>query len=293
MRSKIFYLLFSLLFISSIITAQNDDDWWEDDWHDNWSVNVFNSDSRPFIELNYGFSKFAHRAIGTNIFNDLGLAEIKLGYATQDNLDNKYLTEFEDTYFFISNSSKEVKFGNSAALIKPELWRFGFAKRDGYGYRSEILGFMPYHQGGVSWSRLNISSPDIRTFAPIETPFLDRFNNEFRFGTSNEAGVKLEFAEGFFSIDASYETSVIFPRYLIWKHLGSFIIESAAQKAVDSFVEEIMDASPAAGPIVNFLLKNGLSYAFFALKKDGMNWPFKTENPLTMEAFKVGLSFNF
>jgi len=61
----------------------------------------------------------------------------------------------------------------------------------------------------------------------------------------------------------------------------------------DYFVEEVMSSTPAAGPIVNFFLKNGLSFAFYQLKRTKMNWPFASAAPLTYEAFKVGVKFTF
>jgi hypothetical protein len=54
-----------------------------------------------------------------------------------------------------------------------------------------------------------------------------------------------------------------------------------------------MDSSPVAGPIMNFLLKGGYSYAFYKLKSEKMNWPFNTETPLTYETIKFGLTFSF
>lgn len=299
MRSKLLIFAASLLFLVSVTNAQTEDDWWEDDswgdgtWEAGFDINVFYADSRPFIEANYGFSQFDHNLIGNNIFGNLNSVELKLGYSSIDALSLANIVEFEDSYFFISNVSKQLDFNGNNTLIDPELWRFGFAKRDGYGYKNNFLSFMPYHQSGINWSRLKITAADVQTFHPAVQPVLERFNEEFRFGVTNEAGIKLEFGEGFFGVNAGYETAVIFPRYLIWKHLGSYIIESAAQKAIDSFVDEVMESSPAAGPIVNFLLKNGLSYAFYTMKKEDMNWPFKTEEPLTMETFKVGIAFNF
>ena len=126
----------------------------------------------------------------------------------------------------------------------------------------------------------------------MDKKILDRYDGAFRFGTASEGGVRIEIANTV-SLDAGFEASVIFPRHLFWKQLISFAIESGGQGAVDFFVDEVMDNSPAAGPIVNFVLKNALSYGFYLLKKDSMNWPFETEKPLTYETFKMGVSFTF
>ncbi|MFA7228081.1 MAG: hypothetical protein WC061_03515, partial [Melioribacteraceae bacterium] len=73
----------------------------------------------------------------------------------------------------------------------------------------------------------------------------------------------------------------------------SLIIEEGAKGILNHFIDKVADSSPYAAPIVNFFLKNGLSYAFFSLKKANMNWPFSTESPLTYETFKFGITFTF
>lgn len=299
MRKGLSALVIFVFMLSSVIMGQTDDDWWNDDswtgdeWEENFNLDIFNGVSTPFVEVNYGLSNVHNSVLGKNIFGDIYSAELKLGYSKIKPKEEPYLAYSKDKYFFVSNFSPNLNLDNNNSLIKPELWRFGFAERDGYAYTGEYFTLLPYHLGGINWTRLDLSSTDIRTYVPADRDVLNRFNSEFRYGTLNEAGVKLQFGDGFFGVNAGYETAVIFPRYLIWKHFGSFIIEQAAQKAVDEFVEEIMEHSPAAGPVMNFLLKNGLSYAFYQLKKDDMNWPFKTEAPLTIETYKVGLTVTF
>ena len=94
-------------------------------------------------------------------------------------------------------------------------------------------------------------------------------------------------------LNASYERSIVFRRHLFWKWLGSALIETAGQVAVDKFVDEIMDSTPCAGPIVSFVLKNALAYGAYELRMQKMNWPFKSEPPLSYDQFKVGINFVF
>jgi hypothetical protein len=121
---------------------------------------------------------------------------------------------------------------------------------------------------------------------------LNRYDKEFRFGTLVEGGVRFEAGQAV-SLNVGYEAAVIFPRHLFWKHLGSFVIEESGKGALEYFIERVMDSSPAAAPIINVILKSAYSYAFYALKKDNMNWPFNTETPLTYETFKFGVTFVF
>jgi hypothetical protein len=54
-----------------------------------------------------------------------------------------------------------------------------------------------------------------------------------------------------------------------------------------------VDVSPAAAPIVNFVLKNGLSYGMYQLRKEKMNYPFESEAPILNDTFKIGVTFIF
>jgi hypothetical protein len=62
---------------------------------------------------------------------------------------------------------------------------------------------------------------------------------------------------------------------------------------LDTFINEVFKSSPAAGPIVNFVLKNALAYGIYELRQEKMNWPFSSEAPLAFDQFKVGVTFIF
>jgi len=82
-------------------------------------------------------------------------------------------------------------------------------------------------------------------------------------------------------------------RHLFWKWLGSILIRDAGTAAITVFSEDILNRTSFLGPAIYFMLKNGLSYAFYNAMKYNMNWPFTTEAPLTFETFKVGVSVTF
>ena len=76
--------------------------------------------------------------------------------------------------------------------------------------------------------------------------------------------------------------------------MGSILIETLSQTGIDFLTEGvIIKASPTLTPIVYFLLKNGLSYFFYTLKQEDMNWPFNSKAPLTLEAVKIDLKITF
>lgn len=297
-KISLVFLIF-LTFISTNMEAQkrkSDEDserrtetrsrnWnWDWDWD-------FNQHSRPMIELDYGMGEPQHNKFGST-FSKVGMAELKLGYSSIDDYYDESILDFRERFFFASNISTDLKSKNNDPLIlDSDLWRFGFGWRTGYGYSLGAAALVPYVQYGLTWSKLSMKEfPDSTLHA--DTGILDQYNKSFRFGISTESGIKLEFAS-FIALHAAYETNVIFPRHLFWQQAGSFAVETIGISTIDYFVDEVIDSSPVAGPIINFLLKSGYMYAFYQLKKDKMNWPFDSGSPLTYEMFKVGATFIF
>jgi len=298
--SKKTFLIILLVIFSVKLFAQDDEykrDRWRDRWENKWDM--WNEDQRPFLEFNYGFGEPKHKKLNSD-FSETGLVEFKIGYSELEIYESDYILELDEKYLFASNISPDLKSGeNNITGFDADAWRFGFGNRSSYGYKLGEISILPYSQSDFTWTKIDVNNlPDV-TILPFPLPavvedaeILGRYNGTFRFGNSNSAGIKIEISE-FIGLNAEYETAVVYPRHLFWKQTGSFLIEQAGLQAVDYFVDEIMDRSPAAAPIVNFILRNSLSYAFYTLKRDDMNWPFKTETPLTYETVKFGLSFAF
>lgn len=298
--SKKSFLIILLVIFSANLFAQDDEykrDRWRDRWEKKWDM--WNENQRPFLEFNYGLGEPKHKKLNGTL-NEIGLAEFKIGYSKIEIYESDYILELDEKYLFASNISVDLKSSDEKfSGFNSDAWRFGLGNRSAYGYKLGEVSILPYSQSDFTWTKIDVNNfPDV-TILPFPLPavvedaeILGRYNGTFRFGNSNAAGIKIEFSE-FVGLSAEYETAVIYPRHLFWKQTGSFLIEQAGLQAVDYFIDEIMDRSPAAAPIVNFILRNGLSYAFYTLKKEDMNWPFKTETPLTYETVKFGLSFAF
>ena len=62
---------------------------------------------------------------------------------------------------------------------------------------------------------------------------------------------------------------------------------------VKFFINKIFKSSPAAGPVVNFLLKNALAYGIYELRQDEMNWPFPSAPPIALDNVKFGVTLTF
>jgi hypothetical protein len=293
-------LLFSVMLslISLIYVYPQDEDTTETD-NDNWShhnhhfnFNMFDYEftGNPTISANYGFSKNSIKNFNES-FAKPSLLEIKLGY-THERSTNKEenILNYNYKYFYVSNISVDIANSSSGSTdLKTDLWRFGFGRSAGYGYKLGSTAIIPYHSYSVEWSKLRTEDTPLDIDDKKTT---DLFNQTFRFGSSTEGGIKFQFIPNM-SIDAGYERSVIFPRHVFWAWTGSTAIEITGQWAIDKFVKEILNSSPYAVPVVNFILKNAFSYGFYELRHDKMNWPFDTASPLAYDQFKLGFTFVF
>lgn len=285
-------------------TSKTSDEWkwrWEDedkwDWKWSWDddFDFGFSKSRPAISLNYGLAQMDRKDVISD-FVKPNLLDLKLGYIKERQAfgkDDLVLLTYRNVY--VANESNKLAGNKTNGLeIESEMWRVGFERNRGYGYKlgenSSIILFNGYT---LNWSRVDFNYPLILTLTTnpdFET--LNMYDESFRFGTSGSGGISFKVINNLM-LDASYERSIIFQRHLFWKWAGSAIIESAAQGLLDKFIDEIFESSPYAGPVVSFVLKNALTYGVYELRKDKMNWPFKSESPLTYDQFKFGLTFIF
>jgi len=273
-------------------TAAEDTTWTEFHNH-HWRFDLFEDEfnGRPTIDLTYGLSKLSQNGLNGSFANP-NLMEVKLGYT---NLESSWraddILKYKFKYFLLSNISTNLSNGSSASnSYNTDLWRFGFGWASGYGYRlSSAVKIIPYYDYAIDWSQLQMKSDRIGS---NDKSITDLYNNSFRFGTSTEGGIKINILPQI-QIGAAYERSIIFPRHIFWKWVGSALVEAAGQWGIDSFVNKIMDHSPYAGPVVSFVLKNALSYGVYELRKEKMNWPFDSAAPLLYDQVKFGVTFVF
>ena len=274
-------------------TEANNDSWTHHHHHHyNFNFNPFNNEftGNPTITANYGFSK-----TGIKYFNESfakpNLVEVKLGYTHEGSTSEEdNILNYNFKYFYVGNISVDLTSNSTGSTdLKTDLWRFGFGRSTGYGYKLGSVSIIPYHTYSFEWSKLRMEDTPLNAEDKSTT---DLYNQAFRFGNSTEGGIKFQFIPNM-SIDAGYERSIIFPRHVFWAWAGGVAIEAAGQCGIDGFVNEILDSSPYAAPVVSFILKNALSYGLYELRHDEMNWPFDTASPLAYDQFKVRSDFRF
>ena len=242
------------------------------------------------ISFNYGFSQMSLKDLSAG-FEDPNMLELKIGYTSlKDSWGSEDIFRYNYRYLVVSNFSNKLA-GNSNENqgLKSSLWRIGFGRSTGFGYKIGSSAIIPYYTYSVDWSKLNMEDTPKSV---SDQKLLSLYDGTFRFGTGFEGGIRFQVIKPL-TVEAAYQRMIIFRRHLFWKWLGSIAIESAGQWLIDEFVDEVMDSSPYAVPVVNFVLKNALAFGAYQLRKDKMNWPFDSEPPLSYNQFKVGLTFVF
>jgi len=304
---KFTIFLILIFYLSSVLIIAQDDSNQKKHKHKLFDFNNFifwDGSHNPFIEINYGVGNIRSDNF-SDPFKEIGNLQIKLGHSTIDSYDESIL-EYDQNFLSLSTYSDRLKSSNTDNLIRTDSWQFGFGERTEYGYSFGKIALIPYSQRSITWTKLivtdnyyknvlanpgEILNPDKNSFDPFANA-LNRFNESFHFGTSAEGGINFQMGS-LVTIGAGYEFNTVYPRVQFWKAAGSLVLEETVQGLVSQFVDEIMDNSPTAGPIVSFFLKNGLAFAYYSLTKSDMNWPFVTEVPLTYETFKINLGFTF
>lgn len=281
-------------------STKSDEEWdWEWNWDsesdttwdwDNWEDKMLDYTFRgsPTITMNYGLSKMSIHNFDAK-FADPRMAEIKLGYTTQrPSKRSEDILRYSYRYIYLSNITTELAdVSETSPEIETNMWRFGFGRASGYGYQLGQSAIIPYYAYSLDWSRIEFKEAPAD---PDEFNKVNMYHESFRFGTSSEGGIRINIIPQI-TVEAGYERSAVFQRHLFWKWAGSALLEACGQWAVDSFVREIMKSTPGAVPVVNFLLKNALSFGVYELRKEKMNWPFKSEAPVSYDQFKFGVTF--
>lgn len=283
MRIKLFSACLIFLWgFSPFLQAQDKSE--ETDW-ERWT-----KDARPFLEAMYGVGSPKQIRFEGD-FSQIGLLEGKLGYSKIKPYKN-YVNSIEEGFLFGSGLNTDFNVLNEDTLgkVNTKAMRFGAAYRQGFGYGNGKIKLLPYNERSLVWTQITTARPN--NLSQTDVDILNRYEDAYRFGELTEGGIKINMF-GALSLTGAYELQVVFPRHLFWEWLGSAVIRDASSAFITTFAEDIIDRTSFLGPAIYFVLKNGLSYAFYNAMKYNMNWPFTSEEPLTFENFKVGVSLNF
>ena len=278
--------------VGSIAQTTDDDEW--SDFSEDFlpDVSFKFRHERPVIEPTFSMVSLKHRNMQNPLLANSGGFDLRLGFAKKSEYKySKSLVNYELNYAFAGYNTANLAVASSdAGAVESNILRFGFGDKNGIGYEVDTdVAIVPYHGGAALWTQFSADPLPVDTLGGA---VLAPFNEAFRFGKQQEAGVLVQFTKNS-GITLGYEFSVVYPRHLFWYWAGSEIIESIGQGSVDKFVRAIAKSSPNAASIVSFILKNGLAYGMYELRKKNMNWPFNTAPAMSYSAFKVGFNLAF
>ena len=287
MRTAVALMLRALVGILLLAPAAALGQWDPEDYKPQFSYS-----RQPSLSLFYGFGSASHDGL-TQPLADPGALELRLG-GTRMRWGNAESQILKSHYEFVTVSTISPRLGTTPAAgeVATDLWKFGFAFERGLGYGAdprEGFAVILTNSGGLNWSDVQLRQDNADS---VSRALLGRYEGALRFGNSTEAGLKVRLHR-MVVLDAAFERSLIYPRHLFAKWAGSALIELAAQGLLDGFIGKVLDSTPEAAPVAAFLLKNGLSYGFYELRKSKMNWPFSSEAPYLMDTFKVGVTLIF
>lgn len=163
-----------------------------------------------------------------------------------------------------------------------DIWQFGFFgySFDGWNLTTG-LDLLLSNSLYVHWNNISLHKNENHNFEDKR----GRYHNLIKFGYSLENAVQLRFSD-FLGVSASYEQTNIFPAYLLLQYsLSSSIF------ALPSYLIKSILPNSSIRPLLAFIVDTGFNYAMHKIQKKKMNWPFNSEAPLSIDNFKVGLSF--
>lgn len=247
----------------------------------------FKQKTHPFLKVNYGFTKFSHKS-SLQKFNDVGNIELKLGYTRSKSKYKKYIFSVKERFVSINFNDKKYYKTTTKNPIELSNIQIGFGNGESFGYKMRNFKISFGTGKEFKWTKTSFNRMTIGK----DTLILDFYRDAFRFGDASASDITLEFFD-FIGLNFNYNYGIVFPRHLFWKHLGSLVLEEATRSILSNYLDNVFKMRPAAGPVINFILRSSLSYLFYELKKDKMNWPFNTVSPLAYDSYRIGLKLTF
>lgn len=283
---------FAAVFIAlSVGTAISQED--SVKWHDHHQWDWFKFHRNPTLGLTYGWVNNSLDGAAQSLFSPR-LAELRFGGLRQNELeDSETIVEHRNDYLFVGVAAKDLGGQTNSGEIAFAAWRFGMAWEKGYGYKltgaAEGPSINLLTTQGVQWTNVTLKG-GITNGA--DSALLGMYEGGIRFGTRRGGLVRFHILP-LLSLEAGFERSVVYRRHKFWEWLGGAIVEGGGEWVLNRFVDRILRSTPEAVPVVNFVLKNALSYGVYELRRKNGNWPFESEAPISSDTFMIGVTMVF
>jgi hypothetical protein len=280
--------LFIFLF-ASMAVGQEDSVRWQDNHHWDW----FKFHRNPTMSIEYGWMQSSLDGSIQSFYAPRS-AELRLGGLRQFDVDeSESIVEHRNDYLFLGVASKDLGATVNPGEIAFTGWRCGGGWEKGYGYKLSSATEGPainlLTSQGVQWTNFALKGGITNS---ADSTILGMYEGGLRFGTKSGAVLRFHILP-LLALDASYERSVVYRRHKLWEWLGGVVVQGSGDWLLDRFVDRILRSTPEAVPVVNFVLKNALSYGIYELRKKNGNWPFESEAPISNDTFMVGVTMVF
>jgi hypothetical protein len=245
----------------------------------------------PFIHVDIGYGFPGQKSFASE-FSSVGTAGLKMGYTTYDK-SQSYVYKLDEKYLFGKYTSSDIREALATAnesTINTASWGFGLGQKIGYGWKVGPFSLIPFNQNQIVLSGLEFNYPD--SILESESNYLRRLEGDTRFGVSTEGGAEFYVAKAI-SVNASFEATAVFPRFVFFYWMGSYALQSISNTLISYLSESIVKSSPLLGPIMYLILKNAISFAWYYAIKREQYWPIPSETPFTIETIKLSASLTF
>jgi hypothetical protein len=179
----------------------------------------------------------------------------------------------------------------------------GLMDSKGYGWDLGFTEIILGSETGYGWGKLGYNFDldplqiDPETNLPIP-PNYTRYNDlqntyreDNRYAEYFRAFTKIQFGE-IISLDAGFERTIIFPRWLVFHQMVSGLTEGVAAGLTNQIIKRIKKKNENLVPILYFVMKNAVNFGFYQLRKDRMNWPINSAPALLIDTYKVGITLS-
>jgi len=238
------------------------------------------------IRATYGFGRLLHKDLIEDYAAD-NLWEVHLAFRNTQSVttrDGVTIPGMRLSSFFFSSRSSLADGGGFASSAA----RFGLRTASGYGWMSEAGMVVPYSSGSMIWTNVDVGTTNVDS---RDRSILADYNDARRFGTAIEMGLEV-ISENGLALGAGIERHLVYPRHLVFTWMLSSGIQSILSETAGTALTR-MSGSPVAGPIVAFLISNGIRFGISELQRDEMYWPFTSAPPLVYDAFELSVAYTF
>ena len=189
-------------------------------------------------------------------------------------------------------TSQNEKINSKLISIKPEVFYT-------WGFEFKNFKLIPYVNIPIYNLFNNLNFFSYKTNLDIDTKNLELFSENVKAGYSRNNGLMINLYNKYV-INLNYEHSLIYPKHLMLKDLGSWSIDVGSYLSANIlsflfFNPEKKTLTNKIGFIVmNYILQSSASLGMQLIRKSkGMNWPFTSEKPLSIESFRIGAGIIF